>query len=106
MAHFVSKDELKFIMPKKEIKPMVFQLNEAQTLFLGGLARFDYISGGRRSFVCHVSNDLNIHRTKLENADELYQNHLGDLLSPPSDPDNLPPLKGMSLPLRKRIQMW
>ncbi|MGG1573551.1 ribosome biogenesis GTPase YqeH [Fictibacillus sp. NRS-1165] len=93
MAHFVGKDELKIIMPKKEIKPMVYQVNEGQTLFLGGLARFDYISGGRRSFVCHVSNELNIHRTKLENADELYKNHLGELLSPPSDPENLPPLR-------------
>jgi ribosome biogenesis GTPase A len=26
---------------------------------------------------------LNIHRTKLENADELYKNHAGELLTPP-----------------------
>ncbi|MEW9049549.1 MAG: ribosome biogenesis GTPase YqeH [Neobacillus sp.] len=83
MAHFVDKGDLKVITPKKEIKPKVFQLNEGQTLFFGGLARFDYISGGRRSFVCHVSNELNIHRTKTENADELYNNHVGELLSPP-----------------------
>ncbi|WP_018661370.1 ribosome biogenesis GTPase YqeH [Heyndrickxia acidiproducens] len=85
MAHFVGKNELKVITPKKEIKPMVFQLNEAQTLFFGGLARFDYIKGGRRSFVCYVSNALNIHRTKLENADALYERQLGDLLQPPGN---------------------
>jgi 30S ribosome assembly GTPase len=83
MAHFVDKQDLKLITPKKEIKPKVFQLNEGQTLFFGGLARFDYVSGGRRSFVCHVSNELNIHRTKTENADELYQNHVGEMLAPP-----------------------
>ncbi|USK53829.1 ribosome biogenesis GTPase YqeH [Cytobacillus solani] len=83
MAHYVDKRDLKIITPKKEIKPKVYQLNEGQTLFFGGLARFDYLSGGRRSFVCHFSNDINIHRTKLEKADELYSNHAGELLTPP-----------------------
>ncbi|WP_100402287.1 ribosome biogenesis GTPase YqeH [Bacillus sp. FJAT-42315] len=83
MAHFVDKRDLKYITPKKEIKPKVFQLNEEQTLFFGGLARFDYVSGGRRSFTCYLSNELMIHRTKLEKADELYKNHAGELLTPP-----------------------
>jgi 30S ribosome assembly GTPase len=85
MAHFVDKRDLKFITPKKEIKPKVYQLNEEQTLFFGGLARFDYLSGGRRSFTCYLSNELNIHRTKLEKADELYKNHVGELLTPPRE---------------------
>ncbi|MDP4155749.1 MAG: ribosome biogenesis GTPase YqeH [Bacillota bacterium] len=83
MAHFVDKKDLKIITPKKEIKPKIFQLNEEQTLFFGGLARFDYISGGRRSFVCYLSNDVMIHRTKTENADQLYQQHVGEMLAPP-----------------------
>ncbi|AOH55789.1 ribosome biogenesis GTPase YqeH [Peribacillus muralis] len=83
MAHYVDKRDFKVIMPKKEIKPRVYQLNEAQTLFFGGLARMDYISGGRRSLTCYLSNELNIHRTKLEKADELYENHAGELLAPP-----------------------
>ncbi|OMP67611.1 ribosome biogenesis GTPase YqeH [Domibacillus epiphyticus] len=82
MAHFVEKEDLKVLLPKKEIKPKVFQLNEGQTLFFGGLARFDYISGGRRSFICHVSNEIDIHRTKIEKADDLYENHAGELLKP------------------------
>ncbi|MDP4083435.1 MAG: ribosome biogenesis GTPase YqeH [Bacillota bacterium] len=83
MAHFVDKRDLKVITPKREIKPKVFQLNEGQTLFFGGLARFDYLNGGRRSFVCYFSNDINIHRTKVENADELYSKHVGEMLTPP-----------------------
>ncbi|UII54954.1 ribosome biogenesis GTPase YqeH [Cytobacillus spongiae] len=83
MAHYVDKRDLKVITPKKEIKPKIFQLNEEQTLFFGGLARFDYISGGRRSLVCYFSNEINIHRTKLENADELYSKHVGEMLTPP-----------------------
>nr|WP_295969550.1 ribosome biogenesis GTPase YqeH [uncultured Bacillus sp.] len=83
MAHYVDKQDLKVITPKKEIKPKVYQLNEGQTLFFGGLGRFDYLKGGRRSFSCYFSNELNIHRTKLENADELYLRQKGDMLTPP-----------------------
>ena len=57
----------------------------AQTLFLGGLARFDLIQGERCPFVAYLSNDLDIHRTKLEKADEFYQKHVGGLLQPPRE---------------------
>ena len=83
MAHFVNKRDLKIISPKKEIKPKIFQLNEGQTLFFGGLARVDYVSGGRRSLTSYVSNDIYIHRTKLENAEQLYADHVGEMLHPP-----------------------
>lgn len=83
IAHFIDAKELKVITPKKEIKPMVFQLNAEQTLFFGGLARLDFSKGDRTSFVCYFSNELHIHRTKLEKADDLYANHLGELLQPP-----------------------
>lgn len=94
MVHYVSDKDLKLITPNKEIKPRVYQLDSAQTLFFGGLARLDFIKGDRASFVCYFSNQLPIHRTKLENADELYENHIGDLLSPPNAKtlENLPRL--------------
>lgn len=85
MAHFVGKQDLKIITPLKEIKPRVYQLNERQTLFFGGLARLDYETGGRRSFVCYMANELIIHRTKLENADDLYHRQVGKLLFPPRE---------------------
>lgn len=84
LAHFLHEDDLKKIMPKKEIKPRVFQLNPEQTLFIGGLARFDFIQGNRSSFTVYAANDLDIHRTKLENATDLYARQLGNVLSPPS----------------------
>ncbi|WLD92156.1 ribosome biogenesis GTPase YqeH [Alkalihalobacillus sp. AL-G] len=95
IAHHINKKDFKQIMPKKEIKPKIFQLSDQQTLFFAGLARFDYVSGPRQPFVCYVSNDLNIHRTKLEKADELYKNQAGKLLSPPNEVDleQLPPMQ-------------
>ncbi|GAA0442889.1 ribosome biogenesis GTPase YqeH [Lentibacillus halophilus] len=83
MAHYVSGNDLKVITPKKEVKPRVYQLNSQQTLFIGGLARLDFLQGERQSFVCYFSNELAIHRTKLQKADDIYQKHLGELLSPP-----------------------
>ncbi|GGE43336.1 ribosome biogenesis GTPase YqeH [Pullulanibacillus camelliae] len=85
MAHYIDYDELKTITPKKEIKPKVYQLNEKQTLFFGGLARIDYMGSGRRSLICYVSNALYIHRTKQENADRLYAEQIGEMLVPPHD---------------------
>lgn len=94
MSHYVSANDLKLITPQKEIKARVYQLNNQQTLFFGGLARIDFVKGERRSFICYFSNQLRIHRTKTENADELYERHLGDLLSPPDQQTikKLPPL--------------
>lgn len=92
MAHFLSGKDLKIAAPQKQIKPKVFQLNDQQTIFLAGLARFDYVSGPKNGFTVYVENTLPLHRTKLENADNFYDKHVGDLLTPPSDLDQLPPL--------------
>lgn len=87
IAHLLSPKSLKAITPKKELKPTVFQLKEEQTLFLGGLARLDFIKGAPSSFVVYVANDLHIHRTKREKADALYKDHAGVLLTPPFKED-------------------
>lgn len=94
MAHYVDKKDLKIITPKKEIKAKIFQLNEGQTLFFGGLARFDFVKGDRHSFVCYFSNEINIHRTKTEKATDLYEKHAGELLTPPKreEMEEFPPL--------------
>ncbi|MED0674849.1 ribosome biogenesis GTPase YqeH [Aneurinibacillus thermoaerophilus] len=83
LVHKVAPQELKLVMPDKPIKPKVYQLNAEQSLFIGGLARIDFVKGEHQPFVVYVSNHLNIHRTKLSNADELYEKHKGELLSPP-----------------------
>jgi ribosome biogenesis GTPase YqeH len=103
----IGSHHLKEIMPESLLRPKVFQLNEGQTLFFGGLARFDFIKGERQSFVCYFSNALNIHRTKLSNADELYDNHKGEMLTPPTkeELEKLPPLTTHSFQIRAGIPM-
>jgi 30S ribosome assembly GTPase len=87
LSHLLSKKDLKIITPKKEVKPIIFQLKPSQTLFFGAMGRIDFIEGAQQSFIVYMSNDIHIHRTKLEKADELYTNHAGKLLSPPSEED-------------------
>src|SRR5690625_678254 len=84
LTHYLSAKDLKRITPKKEIKPRTYQLNSEQTIYIGGLARFDFIKGDSQAFTCYFPNEIDLHRTKLENADQLYQNHLGNMLSPPT----------------------
>lgn len=84
--HYLTRPSYKLTVPKKEIKPLVFQLFEGQTLYFGGLGRLDIISGetgDRISVITYFANTLNIHRTKTINADYLYQTKLYSLLSPP-----------------------
>lgn len=85
MAHYVSAQDLKVITPEREVKAKVYQLESQQTLFFSGLARLDFIRGNPRAFVCYFSNQLKIHRTKLENADALYERQKGELLTPPDE---------------------
>ena len=84
MAHYLTDKNLKYVSPKKEIKPKTYQLNPEQTLFLGGLGRFDFIAGEKQGFTAFFDNELKLHRTKLEGASVFYDKHRGTLLTPPN----------------------
>lgn len=84
LTELVATEDLAVLLPAKPIRPVGYELNEGQTLFFGAWARFDFVKGKRQSFTCYLSNELPIHRTKLERADELYRQHCGTLLSPPT----------------------
>lgn len=95
MAHVLPATALKLVSPQKEIKPRTYQLSDGQTIFLGGIGRFDYLKGPKVGVVAYFDNNLTLHRTKLSNAEHFYQKHLGELLVPPTakDKDQIPPLE-------------
>jgi len=84
LTEVVPRGVLQALLPDKPIKQIVYQLNEQQTLFIGSLARFDFVEGPRQSFTLYLSNALPVHRTKLERADQLYADHRGEMLAPPT----------------------
>lgn len=92
LTELLPKQYIRSVLPDKPLKPTVYQLNEGQSVFFGAMARFDFVKGARQSFTCYVSAGVNLHRTKLERADELYAEHKGELLTPPvlEDVETLP----------------
>jgi len=78
MIHYVDIKDYKYLTNNKEIKAINFQLNEDQSVYIGGLARFDFLSGEKTGFAFYFNNKLKLHRTKLEKADDLYDSHLDD----------------------------
>ena len=84
MTRNVAPEDLKYIMPTKELKPKTFQLSAGQTLFLGPLAAVSYVDGHENSLTVYVSDKITIHRTKYENHESFYDNHFNGLLAPPT----------------------
>ena len=64
---------LKYILPKKEIKPVSFQIYSNQSIYFGGLGRMDVTVNKRVSATFYMSNLITLHRTKTEKADEKYE---------------------------------
>ena len=70
MAHYLSAKDLKYVSPKKEIKPKTYQLNAGQTLFLGWTRTFcTSLMVDKQGFTAFFDNNLKLHRTKLDGAD-------------------------------------
>ena len=105
LATRLNAQELSMISPQKQLKPVTFQLNPGNTLFLAGLGRVDFLKGDKSSFTVYASRGLYIHRTKTEKADSFYDKHLGELLNPPLESDELPPLKGQEYHTKEKSDL-
>jgi ribosome biogenesis GTPase YqeH len=92
-------DCLRHAVPDSRLRPRVYQLNPGQSLWIGNFARFDFREGDRQPIVCYVSNQLVVHRTKLERASEFGLQHADDILRVPcpSCRERLGPLERVSL---------
>lgn len=73
---------LKTVIPLKPLKARNYQLYEDQSLAIGGLVRLDIIGCQDVSCVCYFSERLKIHRGKQAKANQLWAEHIGELLSP------------------------
>ncbi len=74
---------LRQAVPQRPMRPRVYQIGAGQSLFIGGFARLDLLEGRFQGIVLYVSNELVIHRTKLEKANEFFHSHREDLLQIP-----------------------
>jgi ribosome biogenesis GTPase YqeH len=93
LTEMIPRRDLAAVLPDKPLKPLTYQLNPQQTLFFGALVRFDFVEGAHQSFTVYISSGIPVHRTKLERADSLYEEHKGTLLAPPDaeELESIPP---------------
>ncbi|MDF9824076.1 ribosome biogenesis GTPase YqeH [Breznakia sp. PF5-3] len=82
---YVPEDQLKDAIFFKQLNPKKYQLKDNQSLAIGGYVRLDLKACEQVSVVCYFSESLTIHRGKMEQADELWERHLGEMLSPTID---------------------
>lgn len=75
----VDAKDFKQIMPKTEIRPGVYQLNQLQSLIIGGFACFNYLEGDKNNFVTYFANTLEIKRSKYERAQEIFPSKIYDM---------------------------
>jgi len=78
----MAEEDLKDVLPASTLKPTVFQLRGNQSFVVGGLIRLDLTGCDHASCVWYISDRLLIHRGKVENADELWKKHYGELFVP------------------------
>lgn len=86
-AIFLLDDQkLKYVIPNRMIRPIVYQLRQDQSIALGGLARIDLKNAHENaSLTVYACERLPIHRGKLDAADELWKKHYNELLTPTID---------------------
>ncbi len=70
----VEKEVIKAITPKKEIKPITFQMRKGNMLVFGNLARIEFIEGPRTGITVFVSPEVDIHRGKIANFEAIKKN--------------------------------
>ena len=75
----VDAKDFKTIMPKTEIRPGVYQLNEGQSLLLGGFACFNYLEGNKNNFITYFANTLSVQRSKYERALEIFPSKIKEM---------------------------
>lgn len=80
---YLDYESVKIVTPKSFLRVRTYQLQNGQTLFLGGLVRADISCDGVCSVSCFISNNLYVHRTKTIKAEEILETQKFKLLVPP-----------------------
>jgi hypothetical protein len=90
----------------KRIKPAVYRLSPGRTLYLGGLARIDYLAGPLAYFTVFANHALYVHETGSDKAAQVWQSGADKFLTPVLyGPDRQPlPLQSRDLTLRSSVR--
>ncbi|XP_061643466.1 nitric oxide-associated protein 1 isoform X2 [Phyllopteryx taeniolatus] len=78
--------EVKAVVPTRAVVPRTYLLKAGMSLFVGGLARIDFLEGEKSCwFSVIASSQVPVHVSSVEKADAVYQKHGGrELLGVPA----------------------
>ncbi len=78
ITNYISKELLKKVNTKKEIKPKTYQIKKGEALIIEDIFRLDYVMGDRNSFTLYLSNSLKVRKIngiKHDDLQELHKTH-------------------------------
>ncbi|XP_052477065.1 GTP-binding protein BRASSINAZOLE INSENSITIVE PALE GREEN 2, chloroplastic isoform X3 [Gossypium raimondii] len=89
MSMRLNRDEQKMVEIRKELKPRTYRVKVGQAVHVGGLMRLDLIYASVETIYVTIwaSPNVSLHLGKVENADEIWKNHVGIRLQPPIGED-------------------
>ncbi|XVE95854.1 hypothetical protein REPUB_Repub02eG0170000 [Reevesia pubescens] len=89
MSMRLNRDEQKMVEIRKELKPRTYRMKVGQSVHVGGLMRLDLNHASVETIYVTIwaSPNVSLHLGKVENADEIWKNHVGVRLQPPIGED-------------------
>jgi ribosome biogenesis GTPase A len=66
----------------KKIIPHSMNVKQGYSIWLGGVAKIDFLNGEDKFFSFFLSHNVTIHKTNLLNADDFFAKHIGERLRP------------------------
>ena len=78
MYNYLDEKNLKYVLPKKEIKPQVYQLSKDQSLFIGSILKMDFYGCKATPVILNFNNQVKVHRCKVDGSVEKFDRMLDD----------------------------
>ena len=81
-SHIEDYQDLISTLPNKQIQSYPLNVKSSYSIWMGALARLDFLSGEDKYFTFFMPPHVTIHRTPTLKAENVYKTHAGTLLRP------------------------
>eukprot|EP01035_Chromulina_nebulosa_P019313 gene19313-25175_t len=95
LTTLLTTNELKKVIPSKQINAITLRVEEGKTVLIGGIASITLLEGRPFYFTFFISNEIKLHPTDSTKAESFLEKHIGELIYPP---DSLERLKELGPP--------
>jgi hypothetical protein len=76
-----------YLQLRRKVEPITFRVSSGKCVLVGGLAKIEVIGDSKPFlFTFFVANEVKLHPTDSNRADEFIKKHAGVMLTPPLEP--------------------